>query len=152
MRLHENLLNSFNSQNNHCIKLSLLLFGFMLLLTSCYTELFLTYSIQNRTNKPVKLKIHDFPVKQIPWPPFVDTIITLKPNQKVNIAYRSRRGRPCGTKDLYRVHPGSYNFNIINADTILQLNSNDSVWTYWNKTSTFKIRKSLFKIKKKHNP
>ena len=70
-----------------------------------------------------------------------DTIIILKPDEKLIIAYYRRISGPFGCKNLYRESPSVNNIKIFQNGTFIKIKNNDKEWRYWAKYSTLRINR-----------
>jgi hypothetical protein len=99
------------------------------------------YVVVNKSDRTVKLKIEDYPKGMMRYSDLTDTIIDLKPNEKVTVKVDKAIGFPWETEKIYRLNPGTDNFDLLINDSIVKLDKSDNNWSYNDKSSIFKIEK-----------
>lgn len=126
--------------SSSALNYSLILFiGFALF--SCDAMLTLPYRVQNKTGNTVKLRVRSYPAQHRIHGGAVDTIIFLKPNSYVTVAYFNGVGFPWETRAIYKKKRGAQNFELLHNDSVIPLNTSDKNWKYRSGASVFKIRK-----------
>jgi hypothetical protein len=124
----------------------ILLCGFFAAITSCDAIMSLFYCVKNSTKTNIKIKIYDYCrsgyLSGYGWPPCVDTIVELKPGQRIIIGYVDKITGPYwNSKPLFLEKPGIYNFKFVSGDSLVSFEKDDKHWKFRYRTSTFKIYK-----------
>ena len=142
-----NFLNYQQSMPKRNIILLIALIGSATLLSACDAMLSMPYVVKNKTAKPLRLKVEDYPEHVRPRQEGKDTIILLMPNESINVGWASGIGFPWETKKLYRNDPGIENFSLISADSVLTVDRSQKYWDYRNGESHFSVTESRIKVK-----
>ncbi len=121
------------------LKNSILFLVISISLSACDAKLPMNYAVKNTTKKAVQLKIKDYPYYAL-YSKGTDTLVTLQPNEQINVAYADGIGFPWETKKLYRKNKGVQNFWLVKNDTLITLNNEDQYWKYKRGSSVFKIK------------
>lgn len=115
------------------------LISLLLVLNACDAILMLSYVVENKTNETQRISIEGFPKERRIYSTTVDTVIDLKPNERVTIGMRNGVGFPWETKKLFKAHNGRQNFNVITGDSTFKIDNSDKYWRYKKGVSYFKI-------------
>lgn len=123
------------------IKLALLLFP-VLSLMGCDAMLFMTYTVENRSRNDVTVYLPVYPVDGVIkyLGESKDTILVLKPREKLTIAMDSKIDFPWAARNIYKRNPGICGIQKIQADTTINMGCSRSEWKYRNGTSNLRIR------------
>ena len=71
----------------------------------------------------------------------VDTVITLDPNQMINIAVSEPDiGFPWETRKIYEKQPGICGLKLLKGDTTIDLSCSKENWSYNNRKSVLELR------------
>jgi hypothetical protein len=115
-----------------------ILLSVIFLLTACDALLMLSYVVENKTDQVQRLKVDRYPLRRGMYSPTVDTIIDLKPNQRITIGITNGIGFPWETKKLYVAQKGQH-FEVITEDSTFKIDYSSKNWHYKNGASYFKI-------------
>lgn len=113
-----------------------------MLLMSCDATLRMTYIVENKSNSDIKLLIPNFPTDSIfnAYSPQKDTIIILKPTQKVMIGSLEKIDFPWTTKKIYKTNPGICGIQLIENQSTKIIDCSSKTWKYKNRYSKLSIK------------
>ena len=112
-------------------------------LFACDAVNHLHYSVQNRTYKNIRIHVPNYPIdpNQGEFSAKVDTIIEIKPNESLWVGTSLMDiNFPWATKNIYKESPGICGLELIENDTLVELDCTKSRWKYKKRWSTFKIK------------
>jgi len=104
---------------------------------SCDAMLSLEYIVCNKSNHPVKLKIHDYKPARFDY--VDDTIIVLNSGEEFLITSKEKIGFPWETKKIFKETPGVDNFEVIYNDSVISIDKGPDKWHYKDGKSLFCI-------------
>ncbi len=112
-------------------------------LFACDAVNHLHYSVQNRTYKNIRIHVPNYPIdpNQGEFSAKVDTIIEIKPNESLWVGTSLMDiNFPWATKNIYKESPGICGLELIENDTLVELDCTKSSWKYKKRWSTLKIK------------
>ncbi|MBO9702214.1 MAG: hypothetical protein J7604_18540 [Sporocytophaga sp.] len=104
---------------------------------SCDAMLSLEYIVCNKSEHPVKLKIHDYKTGRYEFKE--DTTIVLSPGEETIVSSKEKIGFPWETKKIFNENPGVYNFEVISDGSVIPFDQGFAIWKYKNRKSLFYI-------------
>ena len=113
------------------------------ILISCDAVNQLQYSVLNKTDKSKRLHVPRYPIdpSQGVFSVTVDTIIEVQPNQSVWVGTSPRDiDFPWATKNIYKKAPGICGLELVQNDSLIELDCTESRWKYKNRWSTLKLK------------
>jgi hypothetical protein len=116
------------------------------LLTSCDALLLMSYSIENKSKKDVRLFVPNAIVSSEGYfdrlSEVKDTVVLLKKGETFVIGYEMKIDFPWGTKNIYKNKPGICGLkNLTSADSYCEYGCTKKEWKYKRRNSTLIIRK-----------
>lgn len=112
-------------------------------LIACDAVNHIQYIVKNQTDQTIRLHIPHFPVdpNQGMLSQQVDTIIEVKPNEFLWVGTSPMDiDFPWAAKKIYKKSPGVCGIELIEKDTLINLDCTDSSWKYKRNCSTLKIK------------
>lgn len=113
------------------------------ILISCDAVNHLHYSVQNKTDKNIRIHVPNYPIdpNQGEFSTKVDTIIEIKPNESLWIGTSPMDiDFPWVTKNIYKKAPGICGLELIEIDTLILLDCTRENWRYKKRWSILKIK------------
>lgn len=117
-----------------------------ILLISCDAVNHLNYSVQNKTDKNIKIHIPNYPLEPSKgdFSVKVDTIINLSPNESIWVGTSQMDiNFPWAIKNIYKEYPGICGLELIENDTLIKLDCTQSTWRYKKRWSRLRIKNSM---------
>ena len=113
------------------------------ILYSCSAVNHLYYSVQNKTDKNIRIHIPNYPIdpNQGEFSTRVGTIIEIKPNESIWVETSPMDiDFPWATKNIYKKTPGICGLELIESNTLIKLDCTYENWKYKKRWSTLKIK------------
>lgn len=113
------------------------------ILISCDAVNHLQYSVQNKTDKSIRLHVPSYPIdsSQGEFGAKVDTIIEVQPNESIWVGTSPVDiDFPWATKNIYKKAPGICGLELVQNDTLIKLGCTKSNWKYKKRWSTLKLK------------
>ncbi len=123
--------------------ISILFIFFINSFFSCDAVNHLHYMVENKTDQPVLIHVPRYEIQEGKgaFNSKKDTILVLKPKEKIWIAASLMDiDFPWATKKIYREHPGICGLELIEKDSVIPLNCDQSSWKYSSRHATFIIK------------
>ncbi len=119
-----------------------LLFSLYIGLSSCDAVNRLQYSLQNKTEETIRVRIPNFPIEpeKGEFSTRLDTIIEIAPGQSLWIGSSPTDiNFPWATKNIYKEAPGICGLELIAQGSLIKLDCSKASWKYKKRWSTLKI-------------